>query len=64
LMEWQTAIAVGVARGWSREECLARAREEFGTRFNVDIGQEYMLDHVIENNVNALYKRMTAPMKG
>jgi cyclase len=64
LMEWETAIAVGVAKGWSKEECLAMAKKEFGERFSVDIGQEYMLDHIIENNVNALYKRMTAPMKG
>lgn len=60
LMEWETAIAVGVAKGWSVEECLANV--DFGKRFNVDIGQEYMLDHIIGNNVRALYKRMTAPM--
>ncbi len=63
LMEWETAIAVGIAKGWTKEECLTLAQKEFGSRFNVDIGQEYMLEHVIENNVNALYKRLTAPMK-
>ena len=28
--------------------------------FPVDIGQEYMLDHVIEHNVSALYDKLNA----
>ncbi len=61
LMEWETAIAVGLAKGWSAEECMKKF--DFKERFTVDIGQEYMLDHVIQNNTRALYEKMMAPMK-
>jgi len=61
LMEWQTAVAVGIAKGWSRQECLDRI--DFKERFPVDIGQEYMIDHVTQLNVGALYDKLTAPMK-
>lgn len=61
LMEWETAVSVGVAKGWTKEECLERI--SFADRFNVDIGQEYMLDHVTHNNVSALYDKMTASMR-
>ncbi len=61
LMEWETSIAVAISKGWTKEECIER--NEFRSRFSVDIGQEYMLDHVIENNVRALYDRLSAPMK-
>ena len=33
---------------------------EFAKRFAVDIGQEYMLDHVIEHNASALYDTLKA----
>ncbi len=60
LMEWQTAVAVAVGKGWSKEECLERI--SFKERFPVDIGQEYMIDHVTENNISALYDKLTAKM--
>ena len=60
IMEWETALAVALAKGWSKEE--AKAKIDFKARFNVDIGQEYMLDHVIDHNVDALYARLSAPM--
>jgi hypothetical protein len=34
----------------------------FADRFPVDIGQEYMLDHVQHHNVSALYDKLTAKM--
>lgn len=58
LLEWEAAIATGVAKGWSKEECVARLN--FKDRFPVDVGQEYMLDFVIENNVSALYDKFSA----
>lgn len=57
LLEWLAAIAAGVAKGWSKAECLERLT--FKDRFPVDIGQEYMLDFVIQNNVSVLYDKMT-----
>ena len=60
IMEWDSTIAVALGKGWSKEECLERI--DFKERFNVDIGQEYMLDHVIEHNVSALFDKLSAPM--
>jgi cyclase len=60
LMEWVTAIAVAVGKGWTKEECQARI--SFMDRFPVDIGQEYMADSVTRNNISALYDQLTAKM--
>ncbi|HVP18032.1 MAG TPA: MBL fold metallo-hydrolase [Spirochaetia bacterium] len=60
LMEWVTAVAVAVGKGWSKEECLKRI--SFMDRFPVDIGQEYMADSVTSNNIVALYDQLTAKM--
>lgn len=38
IREWVTAVAVGIASGWSKEECMERI--SFLDRFPVDIGQE------------------------
>jgi len=57
LLEWITAVAVGIAKGWSEEECVTNIG--FLDRFPVDIGQEYMGEHVTKNNVSALYNRLT-----
>ncbi|MBL7175416.1 MAG: MBL fold metallo-hydrolase [Desulfobacteraceae bacterium] len=38
ILEWLSAVAVGISRGWSREECIQRI--SFLDRFPVDIGQE------------------------
>jgi len=55
LYEWLFKISSCVAKGMSEEECIRHI--DFRDRFPVDIGQEYMLDHVITNNVAALYKK-------
>jgi len=60
LLEWVTAVAVGVAKGWSKEECVKRI--SFLDRFPVDIGQEYMGEEVTRNNVAALFDQLTAKM--
>jgi cyclase len=57
LHEWMSIIAGGIARGLSKEECLASV-DIIKNRMPVDIGQEYMLDTVIQNNSNALYDQL------
>jgi cyclase len=58
LMEWVTAVAAGVAKGWSKEECVANI--SFADRYPVDIGQGHMMDRIQRNNVAALYDKLTA----
>ena len=58
LMEWKTAVAVAVAKGWSRAETVERVH--FKDRFPVDIGQEYMMDYINEYNAGSLYDKLTA----
>ena len=60
LLEWVTAVAVAVGKGWSKEECLERI--SFMDRFPVDIGQEYMGPEVTKQNIIALYNQLTAKM--
>jgi len=61
LYEWLAAVSVCVSKGMSKEECAQSIA--FRDRFPVDIGQEYMIDHVIKNNVSALYDKLQNPNK-
>lgn len=56
LMEWVTAVQVAISKGWSKEESMKKI--SFLDRFPVDIGQEYMGEHVTENNINVLYDKL------
>jgi cyclase len=59
LLEWLAAVQSAIARGLSKEECIKDIKNfDFAKRFSVDIGQEYMLDHVIEHNASALYDKL------
>ena len=58
LMEWKTAVAVAIAKGWSREETVERVH--FKDRYPVDIGQEYMMDYINTWNAGSLYDKLTA----
>jgi cyclase len=58
LREWMTAVALGIAKGWSKDECMERI--SFLDRFPVDIGQEYMGPKVQRLNVSALYDHLTS----
>ena len=58
LMEWKTAVAVAVAKGWTREETVERV--EFKERYPVDIGQEYMMDYINSYNAGSLYDKLTS----
>ncbi len=59
LLDWKSAVADAVAKGWSREETIARVRfdDKFGP---VDIGQGYMMDHIQTLNAASLWDKLTA----
>jgi len=57
LLEWLAAVQSCIGKGMSKEETVKSI--DFGKRYKVDIGQEYMLDHVIEHNAAALYDKLT-----
>jgi cyclase len=58
LLEWVSAVTAAVAKGWSREETIARVN--FAGRYPVDIGQGYMMDHIQTKNAASLYDKLTA----
>ena len=58
LLEWKSAVAVAVAKGWSRDETIDRVN--FAERYPVDIGQGYMMDHIQNGNAGALYDKLIA----
>ena len=59
LLAWKAAVADAVAKGWTREETIARVRfdDAFGP---VDVGQAYMMDHIQNNNAGSLWDKLTA----
>jgi cyclase len=59
LLEWTSAVAEAVSKGWSREETIARVdfRDKFGP---VDVGQGYMMDHIQTLNAASLWDKLTA----
>lgn len=61
LLEWRAAVAAAVAKGWSRDETIARVN--FAERYPVDIGQEYMMDYIQRNNAGALWDQLSAPFR-
>ncbi len=58
LREWVAAVSDGIAKGWSRDECVSNI--SFADRYPVDVGQEYMMDHIQTHNVEALYDKLVA----
>jgi cyclase len=62
LMQWKTAVADAIAKGWSREETVARVnfRDAFGP---VDIGQGYMMDYIQSWNAGVLYDKLTGAVQ-
>jgi cyclase len=57
MLEWEAAVATAVAKGWSREETMARV--SFAERYPVDIGQEYMMEYIQTRNAGALWDKYT-----
>ncbi len=60
LMEWTSAVAAAIAKGWSRDETVARV--SFADRYPVDVGQGYMMEHIQTHNAGALYDKLTAEL--
>ena len=58
LLEWKTAVAVAVGKGWTREETIARVN--FRDRLPVDIGQGYMMEYIQTLNAGSLWDKLTA----
>jgi cyclase len=58
LLDWESAVADAVAKGWSREETIARVN--FADRYPVDVGQGYMMGHIQTNNAGSLWDKLTA----
>ncbi|HEY5489479.1 MAG TPA: hypothetical protein VIK00_06530, partial [Candidatus Limnocylindrales bacterium] len=58
LLEWKSAVAVAIAKGWSREETVARV--SFAERYPVDVGQGYMMRHIQTKNAGALWDKLAA----
>ena len=58
LEAWVAAIEAAIARGWSREETVARVsfRHQFGP---VDVGQGYMMDYIQTWNAGSLYDKLS-----
>jgi cyclase len=53
IREWIAAVAAGMAKGWSKKECVARI--SFLDRYPVDIGQEKSGSMIQQLNVECLY---------
>ena len=58
LLEWTTAVAVAISKGWSRAETVSRVK--FTDRYPVDVGQGYMMDHIQTKNAGALWDKLSA----
>ena len=57
LLEWKSAVASAVAKGWSRDETIERVN--FADRYPVDIGQEYMMDYIQAHNAGILWDKLS-----
>jgi cyclase len=57
LLDWVSAVAGALAKGWSREETVARVN--FAERYPVDIGQEYMMNHIQTLNAGSLWDKLS-----
>lgn len=58
LLEWKFAVAESIAKGWSREETVARVN--FADRYPVDVGQGHMMDYIQTLNAGSLYDKLSA----
>ena len=53
IREWVTAVAVGIAKGWSRKDCVERI--SFLDRFPMDIGLESLGPMIQQWNVERIF---------
>ncbi len=61
IREWVTAVAVGMAKGWSLQECLKRI--SFLDRFPVDIGQEDAGPMIQQKAVERIYNFLSGKIE-
>jgi len=63
LRAWIAAVEAAIAKGWTRDETVARVnfRDQFGP---VDIGQGYMMDYIQTWNAGSLYDKLTGAVAG
>ena len=57
LLDWVSAVAAAVAKGWSRQETVARVN--FADRYPVDVGQEHMMNHIQTLNAGSLWHKLS-----
>jgi cyclase len=57
IYEWISAVANGISKGWTQEECIERIN--FRDRCPVDIGQAEMMNYIQRTNVIKCYKYIT-----
>ena len=60
LYDWFSAVSAGIAKGWSKEECVKNI--SFADRCPMDIGQEDVMDYVQEYNVRVAYDYLTGKL--
>lgn len=57
IYEWIAAVAVGISKGWTLEECTERIN--FRDRYPVDIGQAEAMDYIQTSNIRVLFNYLT-----
>jgi glyoxylase-like metal-dependent hydrolase (beta-lactamase superfamily II) len=62
IYEWIGAVAAGISKGWSQDECIERIN--FKSRYPVDIGQDESMDYIQRTNVIKCYKYITTERSG
>jgi cyclase len=62
LLDWKAAVAAAVAKGWTREETIARVN--FADRYPVDVGQGHMMGHIQTLNAASLWDKLSAAVPG
>lgn len=62
IREWVAAVAVGISKGWSREECVERI--SFLDRFPMDVGLESQGARVQKINVERLFDLLQGKAEG
>lgn len=62
IREWITAVAVGISKGWTKEECVERI--SFLDRFPMDIGLEIHGPRVQKINVERLFDFLQGKTEG
>lgn len=60
LHEWVSEVADAVALGWTREETMERVNP--GAQLPVDVGLEFLADHIRTKNAGSLWDKLSSPL--